>query len=177
MQINPIGGGPPPGPQQLGQMPKSTADQSGTVPAGELKPSAASQSSQASSASASVSSSSLSISATQMSSSQRISSLVTSFAPYAADQDLMKLLLLLIALEILSGQDQEGRQGSGLLMFQAESTSSYQSLEISQSETNISYGLSAYQEQSQVIAGSPESGSTGEATTGGDAGRNVDLQA
>ena len=171
MQINPIGAGAA-GATPSTPVPKGPAGQSGSVQAGESQGSLTSQT-----GSASASTSSLSISATQASASQSISALITSFGPYAADQDLMKLLLLLIALEILMGQDKEERQGGGMLMFQAQSTSTYESLEFSYSEAKASYGLSAYNEQSQAVAGTSAGHGPGGAPTGGEPGQNLDLQA
>ena len=171
MHVNPIDGRAPAGAQPTTRTMNSPLDQSGGAQAATSQQSAAGQSS-----SLSASASSLSISATQMSTSQSISALMTSFAPYAADQDLMKLLLLLIVLQILLGEEEESRSSAGLLMFQAESSSTYQSLEISQSEAHVSYGLSTYGQQSQVVSGSSAGHQSGDAGTGGQPGRSLDLQ-
>lgn len=172
MYINPVGAGPA---AQQGARPGTGAANLGdTVQGAEVSSSNLSQS-----ANVAASSSSLSMTATQMSTSQSISSLITTFAPYSADQDLMKLLLLLIALEIISGQDKQEQKGGGvgLMFLQAGGEQSFQSIEYTQSEMSISYGISAYSEQNQTVSESSSGGSAGEASAGDGAGQNLDLQA
>jgi hypothetical protein len=172
MQINPVGNGPSPEALQTRKGLGSASDEAGTARTGEARAAGAS-------ASTSVSGSSLAISATQTSISQSVSSLITSFAPFSADQDLMKLLLLLIALEIINGGGDKDQQSAGgaLFLFQSESTSSFQSLEVSYSETSVSYGLDAYSAQSQIVTETSAGNSSGDAPSGGETGRNLDLQA
>jgi len=172
MYINPVGGGPPPAGQSISRS-GNAASSGGATQGGEASTSAGQ------SVGVSSSASSMSISSSQMSASQNISSMIMTFAPYTADENVLKLLLLLIALEIINGQQEDDGKngGAGLTFLQMSSEQSFQSIEITQSEMSVSYGMSAYSEQSQSVNASPDGGSAGDASTGGGAGQNLDLQA
>lgn len=122
-------------------------------------------------------SSSLSLRSTSTSSSRDVSGLITAATPFIADQELLKAILMLIVLQQLLDESSNQTPTGLHLLSGGSAQSSFQSLEITQSEQSVTYAQSAYQQTQQGSAIESPQGSAVDPSAEGGEGTKLDLQA